>query len=58
MSYYYKHYEGSDYDLFGPFDEKVEYTIKRYEGPFRTERECVEHAASQRLQYFEVLELP
>lgn len=58
MSYYYKWQERSDYTYEPNSGEKVEYTVKVYEGPFRTERECVEHAVDCKHQDFEVIELP
>jgi hypothetical protein len=58
MSYYYKWSEKVDYTYEPERGEKVDYVVKMYEGPFRTERECVEHAVDSKLKDFEVIELP
>lgn len=57
MSYYYKTTEREDYD-WDEDGDKIHYTVKSYEGPFRTEKDCVEHAIECRHKDFEVIELP
>ena len=58
MSYYYKTMVRQEFVWNSDGDNRIYYVVTQYEGPFRTETECVTHAVDCGYQDFEVIELP